>query len=187
MQRASRRCRARLAGGCILKKFMTKKAPPENAANFLLDSQVSRFIHKDYRMRRGRVSSAAFERKVDRSGTREPYLSVNSLEIDSVPTVVTYYRKTFENDRGQVALVIHKIRECNLASQVAGVSVKFDKPQRCWVYEKSSIRHPAYLLRKVPNSTSHSGIEFVKAFGNDTLAEKKFTRKMVNKKKADIY
>lgn len=168
-------------------KYTKKKKLAESAASFLADSQISRFIHRDYRMLGGRVSSAAFERKLTRARLRETYLSVNSLEIDSMSTIVSYYRKTFEDGRGQVALTIHRIKECNMAGQVAGVSVKFDKNQGCWLFEESSTKLPAYRLRKEPNSDSHSGVEFVNAFGKNTLAEKKFTRKMVIKKKANVY
>lgn len=117
-------------------------------------------------MRGNRVSSAAYERKINRVGQRESYLSVNSLELESTSIVALHYKKTFQEGLGQVALTKHKIKECNLAGQVAGVSVKFDKKQSSWVFPGSGDTFPAYRLRRTPNSASHSGIEFVNAFGD---------------------
>lgn len=138
-------------------------------------------------MRGGRASSAAFERKTTRTESREQYLSVNSLEVDSLPVVVSYYKEVLQDNLGQVALTIHKIKECNLAGQVASVSVKFDKNQGSWVFEKLGNKLPAYRLRRTPISDSHSGIEFVNVFGDNALAEKKFSRKMANKKQLNVY
>lgn len=163
------------------------KMPPSTGANFASESEISRFIHRDHRMHGGRASSVAFERKINRLGQREEYLSVNALDIETIPVIVDYYRKTFEDGHGQVAITIHRIKECNLAGQVAGVSVKYDRTQGSWVFDDITKVLPAYRLRISADSRSHSGIEFVKALGSNSLAEKKFSRRMAMKKKTKAY
>ena len=158
---------------------MAKKkiVPP----SFNASSQLVRWINPEYCRGRNRFSSAAFERRIG-----EKYLSVNTLEVEMLPTIVNYFKKLLQNGTGKVMVVRHPISEYNLAAQTAGVSLMFDKPSNCFIFDHEGSRGAAYRHRPTDHSDSHSGVEFVNCFGDNDLAEKKFCRRMI-KKRSTIY
>ncbi|MFN0038586.1 MAG: hypothetical protein ACKVP2_03645 [Burkholderiales bacterium] len=150
---------------------------------FFNDSELMRYIHPDYVMKGGRPSSAAYERNTNRLEEREKYLSVNALSVDSTRTVAKYYKDVFGVNDGPVAVTIHKVKECSDSGQIAGVSIRFDRLTKSWIFEIESGWIPAYKQRPKDESKSHCGIEFAQAFGNDTSMEKRFSRRMASRKK----
>jgi hypothetical protein len=139
---------------------------------FKANSELARYVPSHYLMKGGRVSSAAFLRNPG-----EDYLSVNSVEIESLPQIAEHYRRDLQKDDKKVALASVKILTYNQGALKAGISVF--KNNQLWVFSSQQSLSPAYLFRKTHLSASHCGIEFIRAFPSE-LAEKKFAWKVAS-------
>jgi hypothetical protein len=133
-------------------------------------SALVRYIHPIHRMRHGRVSDAAFRPNPD-----EAYLSVNSLEIETLKEIVSFYGRTFID--ADVIASQHTVSTWNIAAQAAGVSVRRDDV-RIWAFTLRGEPHQAYSHR--PNtrmgSMSHCGVETIQAM--DNLMQSKFAHRL---------
>jgi len=69
-------------------------------------------------MKGGRVSSAAFMRNPG-----DEYLSVNSVEIESLQEIAAHYRRDFQKDNQKAAIASRKILAYNRGALIAGISV----------------------------------------------------------------
>jgi hypothetical protein len=137
---------------------------------FRPNSELARYVPPHHIMKGGRVSSAAFLRDPG-----EDHLSVNSVEIESLPFIAEYYRKDLQKDDEAVAVSSLKILDYNKGASKGGIAVI--KSDQTWVFACQQSLLPAYKYRKTPLSDSHCGVEFVRAFQSE-VAEKRFARKM---------
>ena len=142
---------------------------------FTANSELARYVPPHHLMKGGRVSSAAFLRSPG-----ENYLSVNSVEIESLPQIAEYYRRDLQKDNEVVAISSLKILNYNQGALKAGISIL--KENGKWVFLDIQALTPAYRFRRTHLSASHCGVEFVRAFSS-ALAERKFTRKMASEPK----
>ncbi len=145
---------------------------------------MARYVSPVYRRSGGRISSAAFLRNPG-----DTYLSVNSLEVESLPEIAKYYKATFQQSKGSVAVACRKIMVYNRAALVAGVLVTRDFQSKIWQFLYQGSNLPAYRHRPSHLSKSHCGVEFTISFGEE-LAEKKFARRLAglrSGKKAHVF
>lgn len=146
------------------------RVPP--VPKFAAKSELARYIDPDL-CPRGRISSAAYLKKVG-----EPYLSTNSLEINSPQELAPYYCELFQAGNGPVAIHCRKILDYNRAAKAAEVIITYDKTNKLWQFPKNGQPEPAYKHRPTKNSSphySHCGVEFV---DSPEYVEKKFARRI---------
>lgn len=94
---------------------------------FAANSELARYVSPLHLMKGGRVSSAAFLRNPG-----DEYLSVNSVEIDSLQEIAAHYRKDLQKDNQKVAIASLKIFAYNRGALKAGISVVKGNPT--WVF-----------------------------------------------------
>jgi len=139
--------------------------------SFSAQSTLARFVHPHFK-KGERLSSAAF---LPNPG--EDHLSVNSLEVESLPTIAEHYRRDLQKDEQKVAIACRKVYAYNKGASVAGISVIRNQAIGKWMFLHEGAPTPAYKLRATPLSMSHSGVEFIRAF-HDEISKKRFSRRM---------
>lgn len=143
-------------------------------------SQLARYIHPNQRMKGNRASSVAF--LAEPGPPRETYLSVNSLEVEKLSAIASYYRTKF-GDSGKVATVVKTVGRYNIAAQSAGLAILRQSGQ--YYFADQANLNPAYRHRPVAGkvaipSPSHCGVEFIRALNG--IAEAKFATEMVRER-----
>jgi hypothetical protein len=128
-----------------------------------------------------RASPAAFlPDPPDSTRKRPPYLSVNSLEIESLQEIANYHRKIWQNNSGNVALAAHKVFHYREAGRQSGITIEFDREARYYVFrERSGQMSRAFECiprTDIFKSSSHSGVHFVRALEDHQVG--KFARRM---------
>jgi len=142
------------------------------APSFAARYELARYVPPGYRRRVGRISSAAFLRNPG-----DTYLSVNSLEVESLSGIAKHYKSIFQQGQGSVAVACRKIMVYNRAALAAGVFVTRDFQSKIWLFLHHGSNLPAYRHRPSHLSKSHCGVEFTISFAEE-LAEKKFARRL---------
>lgn len=159
----------------------SKKQEALAAPTFANKKELARYIHPNFRMRGNRASSLAFE--LDAGPPRERYLSVNSLEVERVKTIATYYSSKFESNAATVAISQQKIIDYNLAAKKAGIALSMNNDGQ-WECAGGAGKSPAYRHRPVTGtampSPSHCGVEFL--YECTETIEKKFAVHMARAK-----
>jgi len=161
-------------------KAQKKKAPKSSVSvrpipSFKAKSELARYVDPDELMKGGRVSSGAF---LPNPG--DPYLSVNSTEVESLHHIRAYYRTSLHKGVGPVIAACRKISDYNNAGNFAGISITFNNSNNAWEYSTSQGPKPAYKHRRTPVSYSHCGVEYI----NDNLHQlvvKKISRQLAGK------
>lgn len=122
----------------------------------------------------GRVSSAAF---LPIEG--ETYLSVNSVEMESLKQIAEFYRRQFVPGSGKVFISCLKVMDYTDASKKAGVVMKFDKSSVRWMFEFNANYQEAFRLRDNHLSKSHCGVETIVTMRGNS--PNKFARRLAGK------
>jgi hypothetical protein len=144
--------------------------------NFAAQSGLTRYIREPNRMKSKRVSSTAFHR--DLGPSVEHFLSVNSLEVESIREISDYYRGLFQRGIGKVAVSVQKIRAYNAAASAAALPINYNKANTRWEFTAASGSEEAYKHRP-GRSPSHCGVEYVKVFNDHQ--ERKYARRLAKK------
>lgn len=106
----------------------------------------------------------------------DTHLSVNSVELEGLNSIATYYSEVFQNGGGMVAIASRKIYEYNSAAKEGGVHVAWDRTDESWLFNDGGRPQSAYKYRPTTKSKSHCGVETVRAMNE--LAAKKFARRL---------
>jgi hypothetical protein len=129
--------------------------------SFAARTELALYVDPDDLGRGGRVSSTAFLPNPD-----DKYLSVNSLELESIETIAAYYQERFKGGVGQVAIAHRKVWDYTDAGRFAGLSIDFNKTVGKWEYDTGHGLADAYKhirQTRVPKSNSHCGVQFINA------------------------
>lgn len=138
-------------------------SPNITQPTFASNSELARRVDEVNLGRGGRVSSAAFLPSVG-----ETYLSVNSVESESIQKIAEFYRNHFQGGVGRVTVSCLKVSDYNAAAKRAGVSLGYDKAARRWVFIHDGGPVEAYRHRPNHLSTSHCGVETVRGMSGDS-------------------
>lgn len=139
---------------------------------FAEKSELARYVDQDEIKNGGRVSSAAFTPNPD-----EPYLSVNSVELESYDEIAKYYSQIFSSGSGEVAIACRNIAKYNDVARGVGISISWNAADNTWEYGSFEGQKEAYKHRPTPISYSHCGVEFI----NDSVEKltlKKIARRL---------
>lgn len=153
---------------------------------FSARSSLVRYVSEENRLKDRRPAVAAFLPDPPSASPERDYLSVNSLEIESVKAVATYYRAKWQNNQGKVALTQHNVFEYTDAARKSGLIMNYDSASGDWLFREGGKLSPAYKHHPVVgshlalNSKSHSGVEFVRSLTE--YAADKFARRMATKR-----
>lgn len=148
---------------------------------FARQSEMTRYVPVVQRLKGNRPSSVAFK-----ANPGEDYLSVNSLEVETLQSILIYYKKEIRENCEEVAYCRHKVADYNKGAKSARVDISFNRISSCWEYAGPEGQEPAYKHRPVSprayrlGSRSHCGVEFIKIF--DAIAEKRFAKRMARRK-----
>ena len=158
-----------------MKKLSSKSKVTRKTPTFKLNRELARYVDID-ELQGGRVSSSAF---IPNPG--EDYLSVNSIEVESLNDIATYYCNVFKNGIGAVAIACRKVSEYNEAAKKSDVRIIFSRAECKWKCNLNDNYHDAYKHRPTEKSYSHSGVEYL---GNtlNYLTIKKIARRLSGNK-----
>lgn len=148
-------------------------------------SELVRYVGELNRLRSGRPAVATFLPDPPNEKTKKPYLSVNSLEVETLADIAAYHRALWQGNRGKVALSSHKVFHYTDAGRKCGIRISYDRDSSTWHFQNGATAEEAYKHHPVlgsdrPNSTSHCGVEFVRALRGHNDA--KFARRMSGSK-----
>jgi hypothetical protein len=162
----------------------------QNAAvkrpQFALNKELARYVPVANRLKNNRPAVISFLDPPSSDPDRE-YLSVNSLEIESLAVIADYYRLMWQGSRGDVSVCSLKVFDFNEAGKKSGVDLQFDRTSEKWHFGASGgVREDAYkvhprLASSAPQSASHCGVEFVRALKGDYY-KLKFARRLATKR-----
>lgn len=152
------------------------------APKFAARAQLVRYIPEIDRLSGNRPAVAAFLPAPPSASAADDYLSVNSLEVESLKDIATYHRWR-QGNVGKAALCVHKVHDYNDAGKKSGVQISYDHPLSRWRFRGSSpALEDAYRYRPVLKydnpygSPSHCGVEFTRALRDHAAA--KFARRL---------
>jgi len=154
-----------------------------NAPKFPKNSELVRYIDGLHRLRARRPAAAAYLPDPPSGTPSRDYLSVNSLELESLQTIADYHRVRAQNGRGKVALCAHKVSRYNMVAGNCGIAVSFDRASGTWRFKDGSGMQDAYKHHARTDklkSYSHCGVEFVRALTKHN--EGKFARRMADRR-----
>jgi hypothetical protein len=163
----------------------TRKSPSpgklnNEVPNFANNKELVRYVFEQARAG-NRVSPAAFlPDPPDPSRKGPTYLSVNSLEVESLKAIADYHREIWQNNSGKVALAAHKVFHYREAGRQSGVAIEYDRDEKYYMFRERTGRF-SRAFESIPRtdfykSPSHSGVHFVRALEEHQVA--KFARRM---------
>jgi hypothetical protein len=145
-------------------------------------TELVRYIDVDQRLNGNRPAPVAFLANPGQS-----HLSVNSLAIESMKEIATYYAVALQSGASPVAVGKHKLASYNDAARKGGVMLRYDGDSSGWVFlDADDTTKPAYRHRPVsstgdrPGSSSHCGFECVRVL--DELNAHKVARRLAQAK-----
>ena len=153
---------------------MASRSTREDTPTFAANSELARFVDPDEKLSGGRIPSSVFM-----PNPGDKYLSVNSVELDSIQKIQKYYQARFLSGNGNAGVACRKISDFNSAARFSNIGVRADG-NFGWIFYDDGSRIDAYRHRPVrtpPESHSHCGVEFMRA-GLDDLVQRKFSRKL---------
>jgi hypothetical protein len=145
-------------------------------------SELVRYIHQINRLSGNRPAVAAFLDPP--SADPKPYLSVNSLQVESLQAIAAYHRDIWQGNRGRVALSSHKVSHYTDAGRKCGIQINYDRTSSTWIFQagganvEAAYEHHPRLSSDQPKSSSHCGVEFIRAL-KDRNSQDKFARQMI--------
>jgi DNA-binding protein Fis len=155
---------------------------PLKIPKFSERKELVRYVSELNRHRDGRPAAAAFLPDPPSGNPKADYLSVNSLEVESLKEVAAYHRAKWQGNRGKVALSSHKVSHYTDAGRKCGIQIQYDRDSSTWQFSNGRYFEVAYKHHPVLgsdrlNSISHCGVEFTRAL-KDQNAAAKFARRM---------
>lgn len=154
----------------------SKKTGDKEPSCFIDTTQLVRWIDPDWiRAKHPRISSVAFERSPDKKNKtkKEEYLSVQSLDLESLTDILSYYADTKSKDTKDILYAVQNIKKINKkTNSIQNNFIIRDKEKKCFCY--ASI--PAYAHKPTDMSPSHSGMMFLQ--GLTELDEKKLAMEL---------
>ena len=138
-------------------------------------SKLARYIENEFQNLRNRPAVAAYQKKYG-----ETYLSVNSIEVETVRQIAQFYADTIKKGPRPVAIASPTVADYNSAASDVGIMLQFNKQNNCWEFTNYGTRELAYQHRPRKNNEnkSHCGIEYVRIF-NDQM-DFRFATRMAN-------
>lgn len=92
----------------------------------------------------------------------DSHLSVNSVDLENLPTIVERYRMR-QGGHGEVSVCVHKVLEYNSAAKNTAAHVTYGISKSIWEFaDRDGIARPAYLHRPADVGDSHCGVEYVR-------------------------
>lgn len=149
-------------------------ATPSMHPTFGAKKILTRYVDEANLGKQSRISSSAF---MPNSG--EQYLSVNSLEIESLGQIADYYRTRISSRPGEVAVSCLTVMEYNRACEAGGVTIVYNKSEGRWTFKRDGATAPTYRFRPTHISKSHAGVEPVCMM--DSLSAHKFARNLAGR------
>jgi hypothetical protein len=157
--------------------------PTVSAPKFPKKSELVRYIDEVYRLNGRRPHVAAYLPDPPSDDPSNDYLSVNSLELESILVIADYHRMRAQNNFGKVALCAHAVARYNMIAGNCGVAIAYDSQSGSWQFRNGDAIEDAYKHHARTDklkSHSHCGVEFVRALTNHNAG--KFARRMANKR-----
>lgn len=148
-------------------------------------SELVRYVHPIHRLRGNRPAVATFLEPP--SQEPKPYLSVNSLQVESLQDIAAYHRAIWQDNKGRVALSSHKVSHYTDAGRKCGIQISYDHDTFTWSFRgdganfEEAYKHHPVLRSGRPRSPSHCGVEFIRALKNRNDQDK-FARQMIGKR-----
>ena len=153
--------------------FWRLKIPGEDP-KFRASDKLARYIHPEFRRANGNRPKLGAYLKSE----NEKYLSVNSLEIETINQVADTYAKKFETGQRPVAIAAPTVSDYNDAAHVADIEITFNSTKKIWEYNYQGSR-AAYKHYRADNNISHCGVEYVEKFNK--YQNFKYSRRMAMK------
>jgi hypothetical protein len=153
------------------------------APKFRKNSELVRYIDEIYRLSDRRPAAAAYLPDPPSDAPHKQYMSVNSLEVETLQVIADYHRIRAQNNVGKVALCAHTVGRYNMVAGNCGVSIRRDYDSESWKFQDRNGLQDAYkhhIRHDVLKSYSHCGVEFVRAL--KTHNEAKFARRMADRR-----
>jgi hypothetical protein len=140
---------------------------------------LARYVFEEARSG-NRVSPAAFLPDPPDHTRKRSYLSVNSLEVESLKAIADYHRRIWQNNSGKVALAAHKVFHYREAGRQSGVTIEFNREEQYYVFQEKN-GQTSRAFECIPRtdfykSPSHCGVHFVRALAEHQVG--KFARRM---------
>jgi hypothetical protein len=154
-----------------------------NPPSFANHSELVRYIDELHRLSGRRPAAAAYLPDPRSDRPERDYLSVNSLELESMKVIADYHRMRAQNNVGQVALCVHKVWRYNTVAAKCGIAVRHNRGSGTWKFQDRDGLRDAYMHHARHDrltSESHCGVEFVRALTKHN--EGKFARRMVDRR-----
>ena len=155
------------------------KSPTVPPPSFTANKELARYVFPEDIKGGGRVSSTAFL-----PNQNDKFLSVNSLEIQSLDKIADYYRVRFKCGNNSVAIASRKISNFTSAAKFVNLIVYYNKIKKIWEFDNNGTIGNAFKHRRVHNplpSISHCGIEFINN-QLDYSTQKKIARRLSGKR-----
>jgi hypothetical protein len=158
-----------------------------NKPTFAERKELVRYVSELNRLSGNRTATATFLPDPPSENPNKDYLSVNSLEVESLVEIGNYHRAKWQNNGGLVALCTHKVFDYTNAGKKCNVGFSFDRESSTLFFQASAtVLAEAYKHRPVLgsdrlNSPSHCGVEFTRALKSQH-AVSQFARRMGGKR-----
>ncbi|MFZ0844635.1 MAG: hypothetical protein WAM62_02505 [Pseudolabrys sp.] len=144
--------------------------------------ELVRYVSELNRLSDRRPAVAAFLPDSPTGDPKKDYLSVNSLELESLKVIADYHRAKWQQNAGKVALNAHKVSHYTDAGRKCGIQISYDRESSIWLFQggkkpEEAYKHHPVLGSDRLNSISHCGVEFTRALKDQNKAAK-FARRM---------
>ena len=163
--------------------------------SFKAHTELARYISPDERRaNKHAVPTAFLMNERDTLGDRQPYLSVNTRELEPIEAISEYYRTVFQNGPGEVAVCLHRVSKYVDEGRKFGLRIMWRGDNNlAWVFDEEAVEAPAFRHRPVredkmrgsPASLSHCGVEFLRALTE--VQQRNFARRMVQTPKFALF
>src|SRR5438876_6624087 len=100
-------------------------------------SELVRYV-SEYNRTGKRASPAAFFPDPPSDKPKRDYLSVNSLEVESMQAIANYHREIWQNNVGKVALAAHKVFYYTETGRKCGLTIRFDRESSCYEFDEGN-------------------------------------------------
>jgi hypothetical protein len=149
-------------------------------------SELVRYISEENRLSKERPAAAAFLPDPPSATPKKDYLSVNSLEVESIAEIASYHRAKWQRNEGKVALAAHKVSHYTDTARKCGIAINYDRQSGSWYFQDGNSQELAYKHHPVLGSErlqspSHCGIEFSRGLKGEN-DKAKFARRLAGQR-----
>jgi len=121
------------------------------------------------------VSYTAFSLSPEDLKAKQPYLSVNSTQMEPIVQIIEIYRNR-QQGKGDVAVSIKKVYDYVKEGRSAGAQITSRRGEHQWIFPDMDGNAPAFLHRPNQSNNSHCGVEFLRSL--EELQQRDFARSM---------